>query len=143
MVEDPAVTVVIATRNRAGYLDIALASLVAQEYEMPFEIVVVDNGSTDDTPALVDRWCRSDARIRLICEPQPGLSNAKNAGVRAAAGRVLVFTDDDVVLDRRWLATLVAALESHPSDPVVVGGKIVPVPNDAQRVCHLPTNAVF
>jgi glycosyltransferase involved in cell wall biosynthesis len=130
MVEDPAVTVIIATRNRSAYLDVALSSLVTQDYEAPFEILIVDNGSTDDTRALLDGWCRTDERIRVVCEPEPGLSNAKNAGVAAAEGRVLVFTDDDVVLDRRWLATLVSALESHPSDLVVVGGKIVPVPHD-------------
>jgi cellulose synthase/poly-beta-1,6-N-acetylglucosamine synthase-like glycosyltransferase len=58
------------------------------------------------------------------------LSNAKNAGVAAARGEILVFTDDDVIVDRQWLATLVAALESHPSELEVVGGKIVPVPSD-------------
>jgi glucosyl-dolichyl phosphate glucuronosyltransferase len=130
MVEHAPVTVIVATRDRSEYLDAMLTSLVAQDYEPRFAILVVDNGSTDDTPALLDRWCRTDKRIRVVCEIRPGLSNAKNAGVAAAEGEILVFTDDDVVVDRRWLATLVAALESHPAELEVVGGKIVPVPSD-------------
>jgi glycosyltransferase involved in cell wall biosynthesis len=132
MVEHPHVTVVLATRNRSSYLDAALTSLVAQDYDSAFEILVVDNGSTDDTPVLLDRWRRADERVHIVCEPRPGLSNAKNAGVAAARGEILAFTDDDVVADPRWLATLVAALDSHPAELDVVGGKIVPVPKDLE-----------
>jgi GT2 family glycosyltransferase len=124
------VTVIVATRNRAAYLDVALASLVAQQCDVNFEVLVVDNGSTDATPALLERWGRDDQRVRVVREARPGLSRAKNAGVAAAKGRALLFTDDDVVVSERWLASLVEALESHQAELVVVGGKILPVPHD-------------
>ena len=130
---DPHVTVVLATRNRAAYLDAALTSLVAQESCEPFEIVVVDNGSYDDTATVVARWSTRDPRIRSVYEPVAGLSRAKNAGIAAARGQVLLFTDDDVIVNEHWMASLLDGLAQHADDLTLVGGSVIPVPNDLGR----------
>src|SRR5262245_12932000 len=91
-------SVIVATRNRAHYLRDCLQSLSAQSCDRLFEIIVIDNGSTDETPQLLEQWCRVDSRCRTFRETRVGLSVAKNAGARLAKGRLLLFTDDDVLV---------------------------------------------
>jgi glucosyl-dolichyl phosphate glucuronosyltransferase len=124
------VSVIVCTRNRAQYLHACLESLALQECETPFEVVVVDNGSTDNTAAVIQEWCRTDARFRTILEPRVGLSAAKNTGVRLARGRLLLFTDDDVVVDRRWIRTYMDFFDRRGEQSIIAGGPIVPIPDD-------------
>lgn len=126
---DPEISVVIATRNRAEYLDACLASITAQHVGIPFEVVVVDNGSTDTTGALLAEWTVRDPRVRVVHEPQVGLSSAKNAGARSARGTILVFTDDDVIAGPGFVAAHARAFERATAD-AVHGGVIEPVPED-------------
>jgi glycosyltransferase involved in cell wall biosynthesis len=120
-------SVIICTRNRAASLARALSSIVtaAEQVGADWEILVVDNGSTDDTAATIASF--ADALpIRRIDQPVPGLSNARNAGVAAAQGDYIVWTDDDVMVDRRWLAAWFKAFRDHPGD-AVFGGRTEPV----------------
>src|SRR5260221_1223852 len=92
-------SILIATRNRASAigrcLD-AIAIALARAPDVAAEIVVVDNGSTDDTSARVKAWAEPQTfPLRVIYEPRAGLSVARNTAVRAARGDLLVFTDDD------------------------------------------------
>jgi glucosyl-dolichyl phosphate glucuronosyltransferase len=131
--DSPAVvdaTVVVATRNRATLLPVALRSLGAQICDARFEVVVVDNGSDDRTAEVLGEWTRRDPRFRAVTEPQRGVSRAKNAGIGAARGRVILFTDDDVVLDERWIATYVDYFARRPDNRVVAGGPVHAVPHD-------------
>ncbi len=97
----PPISVVLCTRERPDDLRGALASLTALDYP-DFEIVVVDNAPvTDGTARVVAEL--GDPRVRRVVEPVPGLSSARNAGLRAAAHRIVSFTDDDVVADPAWL----------------------------------------
>jgi glycosyltransferase involved in cell wall biosynthesis len=97
----PPVSVVLCTRDRPEQLADALESVLALDYP-EFEVVVVDNAArTDATRLVVGRL--ADPRLRLVVEPVPGLSTARNAGLRAAAHDVVAYTDDDVVVDRYWL----------------------------------------
>ncbi|WP_264925627.1 glycosyltransferase family 2 protein [Streptomyces sp. A012304] len=108
----PAVTVVVATRERAEPLAHALDSLLAQDHP-DFEIVVVDNAPvTDATRDLIER--KYAERVRYVTEPVPGLAVAHNRGVAAAHGEVVAFTDDDVVADPRWLTELTAPFAADP-----------------------------
>jgi GT2 family glycosyltransferase len=127
---EPEVTVVVPTRNRAGYLSDCLASLAAQRCRGTFEVLVVDNGSTDETPAVIERWCRDDPRFRTTVEPRPGLSSAKNAGIRSALGGLLLFTDDDTIVGEGWIDAYLDLLEAAGNDTAVAGGPVVPVPHD-------------
>ncbi|MBV6761360.1 glycosyltransferase family 2 protein [Rhodococcus opacus] len=99
------VTVVICTRDRVSMLGAALRSVLAVDYPA-FDVLVVDNAPrTDATRQYV--LGLADPRVRLIREPLPGLSRARNTGLSAATGDIVAYTDDDVVVDRHWLSALV------------------------------------
>ena len=120
---DPVVTVVVPVRDGARVLPACLDALVAQQDAPPFEVVVVDNGSRDATARLARAHPVVD---RVVSEPRPGSYAARNAGIAAARGRVLAFTDADCRPDPRWLAHGVAALDRAG----VVGGRVRAVVQD-------------
>lgn len=119
-------SIVVCTRNREAQLGECLSHLAAQVVsgagvpgDATLEVVVVDNGSTDGTPAVVRAWCAADpGRRRAVHEPVAGLSRARNRGVAAARGEVVLFVDDDAVAPRGWAA---AHLAAYDRDPAVVG----------------------
>jgi glycosyltransferase involved in cell wall biosynthesis len=137
-------SVIVCTHNRACYLPDCLESLAQQTCDVPFEVVVVDNASTDHTPQILAAWSLKDARFRPVLEPRLGLSVAKNAGVRAARGQLLLFTDDDVIVDRNWIRVYDDFFRRTPDEFVIAGGPIVPVPHDLEPwpdwfdLCALP-----
>jgi len=127
MVGSTFVTVIICTRNRADSLGRTLDSLVraSRHVAAEWELVVVDNGSTDHTPAMVANF---DGRLPIRRVPQPvaGLSNARNAGVEAASGAYILWTDDDVIVDEQWLAAWFRTFRARPGD-AVFGGRTEPL----------------
>ena len=130
----PELSVVVATRNRADLLPSCLGSLTAQTTAAQLEIVVVDNGSEDDTSTVVRNWARRDPRIGLVVEPAIGLSQAKNAGIRNVLASIVAFTDDDVILDPRWVEAYVAFFRDRPYEPLVLaGGPVLPIAPDLSR----------
>jgi glycosyltransferase involved in cell wall biosynthesis len=115
------VSVVIATKDRARYLERALESLRRQNGATPFEVLVVNNGSNDDTAGVVGRVARSaTAPIRLLHEPEPNRGKARNRALGAAIGEIIVFCDDDVVIPQGWVAAHAAA-HTGATDCVVNG----------------------
>ncbi len=121
------VSVVICTRNRAASLDRTLHSVrrAAERADGEWELVVVDNGSSDNTTEIVASHA-STLPIKLVDEPVAGLSNARNAGVAASRGRFILWTDDDGVVHDDWLACWFAAFRRH-ADVTVFGGRTVPI----------------
>lgn len=117
-------SVVIATRNRSQALARAIDSLQRQDGAPVFEIVVVDNGSTDETRELIERAAFEGAPVRYLYEPQPNRGAARNRGVAAARGRYVAFCDDDVRVPAGWMAAHAAAQQG---DDYVVNGPIVNV----------------
>lgn len=122
----PRATVAICTRNRARLLDRTLASLTALRwpYAAPWALLVVDNGSTDDTQAVCASYVGC-LPIRVVIESRPGLSNARNRVLDEAEGDYLVFTDDDVQVDPGWLEAWAAAAARWPR-AAAFGGPIAP-----------------
>jgi GT2 family glycosyltransferase len=131
-------SIVIATKDRAGYLDRALASLCEQRDAPPFEVVVVDNGSRDATASVVEQRATDFAALRYVVAAQPNRALARNRGVADAAGRYLLFCDDDVVLPDGWIAAHAAA--HRQSDPRVVNGPILNVASYESRPKPRPSN---
>ena len=130
MRSDPAISVIVSTRNRAHYLPEVLRTLAAQECAVPYEVIVIDNGSSDGTPALLDDWCRQDGRFRTACEPRPGLSRGKNAGVSMSRAPLLAFADDDMRVDPGWLESYRSLFSGREAALMVAGGPVIPIPND-------------
>jgi glycosyltransferase involved in cell wall biosynthesis len=108
------VTIVIPCLNYSQYLGKAIRSVQAQQYG-PFEIIVVDDGSTDDSAAIAER-----AGVRLIRQTNAGLGAARNTGLAAANGEFVVFLDADDELLPDALASGVAALRARPTKSCVV-----------------------
>jgi glycosyltransferase involved in cell wall biosynthesis len=122
----PLVSVVICTRNRSRDLINALTSVVHQRPDSPsFEVVVVDNGSSDATREVVATF---EARCRLVYvyEPTPGLCHARNVGWRTARGRYAAYLDDDATACASWVSAIVEAFAMCP-DAGAVGGRVAPV----------------
>ena len=117
-------SVIVATRDRADLLDGCLACLADQNLpEGAFEVVVVDNGSSDHTPLVAQRWIDRSSIFRYCTAPVAGLSIARNEGIAAANGEVVAFVDDDARPESGWLGALMAAYERWP-DVAAVGGPI-------------------
>lgn len=132
------VSVIVCTYNRCESLRRALRSIASQEMPagVSWEVVVVDNNSTDDTVAVVNEVGAEFAgRFRYVRETTPGLSAARNAGLQAADGKVVAFTDDDVTVAATWLQRLTANLRDGAW--VGAGGKIVAA-NQFTRPAWLP-----
>lgn len=124
-------SVVICTRDRAQSLARTLESVVQAAViaarEVPqarWDMLVIDNGSTDTTQEVVASFA-DRLPIRSVVHPVPGLSNARNAAIDQVAGRYLLWTDDDVLVDERWLVAYLTAFQTHP-DTQIFGGRAVP-----------------
>lgn len=132
-VRRPRMSVVVCTYNGSRTLEETLRAVARLDYP-DFETIVVDDGSTDRSSAIAARF---DAR--LISIPNGGLSNARNVGLHAATGEIVVYLDDDAYPDPDWLTHLAAAFEE--SGHAGIGGPNIPPPGDgaiADCVSHSP-----
>jgi glycosyltransferase involved in cell wall biosynthesis len=117
--EHPAVSVVVPTSGRAGYLEVTLASLRRQRTETPHELLVVDDGATDATPAVAERH-----GARLVAHGERrSLNAARNTGLRETSAPLVAFVDDDVLVPEGWLEALAGGAERHP-EAEAFGGPI-------------------
>src|SRR5215210_4234589 len=110
-------SIVIPTRDRAAYLEVALASIAPQARVAGAEVVVVDDGGQGAVRAVAERF---DARYLSHARPR-GLNAARNTGVAAAEGDLLMFVDDDVEVDAGWLGALLEAADRSPRHEVLGG----------------------
>lgn len=122
------ISIIICTYNRAEVLAYALESFLSIEHEtVSFEIVIVDNNSNDMTKEIFEQFKeRFDGSLKYFFEGKPGLSNARNSGVKYSTGEIVAFVDDDVEFSANWLCSLVDCFDRNP-DVWAVGGKIIPV----------------
>lgn len=114
MPEQPFVSIVIPTRNRRPSLERCLKSLVAQSYKR-YEVIVVDDGSTDDTPQFLERFSAGDQAVDfrwLRNQPQIGANPSRNRGVMESRGDFIAFGDDDIIASPDWLERLMAGFVS-------------------------------
>lgn len=119
-------SIVIATYNRAADLRETLASLAGLQPDGPWEVIVVDNNSPDDTRAVVATAAETfPVPLRYLFEGEQGRSPALNAGIRAASGEIIVTTDDDVRVPPDWLNRAAEGLDRLDCD--YVGGRVLPI----------------
>jgi glycosyltransferase involved in cell wall biosynthesis len=127
----PVVSVVVPTRDRAGYLDVTLASLADQDLDEAYEVVVVDDASRDGTADVVGR-----ARVTSIVHDSPrGPNAARNSGIRAASADLIALVDDDVFAPPGWLRALVTGVRRHPEADALGGPIRARLEGPAPRSC--------
>ena len=124
----PDISVILSTFNRAHLLASAIDAFLQQDTRgVTFEVIIVDNNSTDDTKAIVSEYVKSHpGLVKYIFEPKQGLSHGRNSGIANANGNILVFTDDDVRANNNWISELHRAFHTYP-DAVYFGGKVLPL----------------
>ncbi|XSG86417.1 MAG: glycosyltransferase [Methylohalobius sp. ZOD2] len=120
------ISIIICTYNRAGILADTLESFLACEHaSVNYELLVIDNNSSDNTYEVVKRFSSQNPAIRYLLESEQGLSHARNHGIDCAQGEIVAFVDDDVYFSSIWLTELKKTF----SDPSVhcMGGRSIPV----------------
>jgi glycosyltransferase involved in cell wall biosynthesis len=121
-------SIIIVTRNRAEDLRQTLAAMNALEIPSgaAVELLVVDNGSTDGTAAVVAGCGLAHLQVRHVVEPQPGQSRGRNRGLAEARGNIVLFTDDDVRPPAGWIAGMCEPILDGRADAVAGGVTLAP-----------------
>ena len=130
----PLVSVVMATYNRVDVIERAIDSILNQTYDS-FEFIIVDDGCTDGTPQILQKYIAKDKRIVLLKQNNQGLAAARNAAVDKAQGKYIAFMDDDDVSAPNRLETQVSFLEKHP-DFSVCRGRLQFINQDGEAISH-------
>ncbi|RZM82514.1 glycosyltransferase family 2 protein [Leptolyngbya iicbica] len=117
----PRISAIICTHNRDDYLGAAIDSLLQQDFD-DYEVIVVDNASTDQTRTVVESRL-PHPRLQYIYESTLGLSAARNAGAQVAQGAILAYLDDDAEASRGWLSALLEIYEQNPK-VAIAGGRV-------------------
>lgn len=122
------ISAIICTFNRERYLRKAIKSLVEQTLPHDcYEILVIDNRSTDNTKQIVVEEFASVSNLHYIYEPVQGLSQARNTGWQNAKGKYIAYLDDDAIASPHWLEKIVEVFETTTPQPGMMGGKIEPI----------------
>ena len=133
---DTFITVVMPTRNRASLVGRAVDTVLVQRHQS-FELLVIDDGSEDETPAVLTSI--DDPRVRIIRTAGVGESAARNIGLDAAAGELITFLDDDNLMDPGWLHAVAWAFDRWPDTRVLYGARII---EDAPALKSEPSGAL-
>jgi glycosyltransferase involved in cell wall biosynthesis len=135
----PTVTVLLAVFNGQTYLSSAVDSVLSQTFR-DFELLVIDDGSTDQTLPILREFEKADPRVRLITRPNKGLTNTLNEGLGLARGKYLARMDaDDLCLPTRF-EKQVAYLDAHP-DCVLVGSRVLLIDPDGMPLKEMAAEA--
>lgn len=126
------VSIVICTYNRCEMLTRAIESALRQETNgVRYEVIVVDNNSTDETRSVIESHIsRGATNLRYVFEPQQGLSHARNTAICKSSAPIIAFTDDDVRVQADWVDKISRVFEQHP-EADFIGGKVLPLYNEA------------
>ncbi|MGV1100376.1 glycosyltransferase family 2 protein [Thiovibrio sp. JS02] len=120
-------SVVVCTFNRAPLLRLCLESLVSQRVVPDtYEVVVVDNNSTDLTKEVAEEFAAANGNFRVVFEPEQGLSHARNRGWHEAKGEYVAYVDDDAKASPQWCERILQAIHDVKPAPVALGGPVFP-----------------
>lgn len=121
------ISIIIPTFNRADQLNRTLFSLLELKTDRNlFEIIVVDNGSTDNTKEIVEKYIEQNRNttIRYIYDAMPGLLTGRHRGAKEAKGEILTFIDDDVQISSTWLDTILEVMSTKPEVALLTGSNL-------------------
>ena len=111
----PKISVIVPVYNVDRYLEICIDSLINQTYDN-LEIILINDGSTDDSKLICEKYLKLDKRIKLINQKNKGVSSARNNGIRNSSGEYIVFVDSDDWVDLDYFERLYNAAKKYDSD---------------------------
>ncbi len=115
-------SIVIPTYNRALFLSTTLESVSNQTYQGKYEIIVIDDGSTDNTQEILEEWIKKESRLKIIKHKiNKGAASARNTGISIAKGQYLLFLDSDDRLLPEALKIFEKKIKNHPESEVFIG----------------------
>jgi glycosyltransferase involved in cell wall biosynthesis len=121
------ISIIICTFDRPDFVTRAIGSVFNQSIDAAeYEIVVIDNGTTDETKKVINKKFRRHNNLRYLRLREPGLSRARNAGIDQSRGAILAFLDDDAIACHGWLRAIVAAFGKSNRPPGLVCGPVEP-----------------
>lgn len=127
MTQQPALSVIVPCRNAVATLPTLLESLGDQDHQVPAEVLVCDNGSTDGLHEFVRSWSGADFELRYVdASEHRGAAYARNRGIAEARAEYLAFCDADDVVGPAWMRSAVEALAHEP----VINGSALSVPGE-------------
>ncbi len=115
-VSAPGISVIVPVYNAEEFIERCLNSLIDQDFTGDYEIIVINDGSTDGTPAIVEGIAKEHKNIRVYSQKNGGISAARNAGLSHVRGKYVLFTDSDDFVERRYLSALYDAAERSGAD---------------------------
>jgi len=133
--EEPLISVIVPVYKVEPYLDKCISSIANQTYKN-LGIILVDDGSPDNCPAMCDAWAEKDSRIRVIHKPNGGLSDARNAGMAVATGELMAFVDSDDWIVPDMYEYLYQRLTEDNSDIAACGVQMV---WEDKKLCRMLT----
>lgn len=115
MINRPLISIIMPVYNSEIFLKDAITSVIDQNYQS-FELILVDDGSTDNSPEICDYFNQKDKRVRVIHKKNGGICNARNAGLKLAEGKYIGFCDNDDAMSHNWFSKVTDTIEKHNSD---------------------------
>lgn len=129
----PAISIIVPVYNVEKHLHKCIDSILNQTFT-DFELILVDDGSPDNCPAICDEYAKQDTRIKVIHKNNGGLSSARNAGIKNATGKYIMFCDSDDTVDPDWCRMMYDCIKAHPNAWIVCN--MWKVTNDKKTMCH-------
>lgn len=118
--DDPLISVIMLTYNRQEFVGRAIESILAQTF-WNWELIVIDNGSTDDTPRILRECAEKDGRVCFVTIPKSTIGIGRNEGLRLAKGKYIAYVDDDDVCNKEYLSFLYQLVKEQDADISICG----------------------
>lgn len=125
---EPLITVVVPVYKAEAYISDCIASILSQSYEN-LELILIDDGSPDRSGFICDELSKIDTRIKVIHQPNAGVSSARNAGILASKGEYIMFVDSDDMVEPDAISHFINALKRYPNVDIVKGNHSVILPD--------------
>ena len=133
--KQPLISIIIPVYNVERYLPECLDSLLAQTYQN-FELLCVNDGSSDSSQSILEQYARKDSRVRVFCKKNGGVSSARNFGLEQAKGEYIGFVDSDDFVLPRFLERMQQAMDAEKAKIAVCGFQKVPENSSLIKKCE-------